>query len=224
MKSILRAGFIVLILAMFNLLVACAPKGVVVDDYIPLTNLSGLEVKHNQRPTVLYTRPNAPGLGAYSRFIIDPIQVLYSDAHMQEISKQQLVEMQLYFKRAMEKELHLAGYKTVTIPQAKTLRVSFIISGLKGSMTGSVANVAAMGAGAVVGVPMIWAINVGEVTVEGVFRESLSHRIDAVAITRTQGSHTFNKQPWSTWADVEDAFDEWAIGFREGVDRAHGRY
>ncbi|MEO1235246.1 MAG: hypothetical protein AAFX76_00510 [Planctomycetota bacterium] len=42
-------------------------------------------------------------------------------------------------------------------------------------------------------------------------------------IDRSTGSRLFKDKPWSTWADVESAFDQWAVGIREAVDEAHGR-
>lgn len=65
--------------------------------------------------------------------------------------------------------------------------------------------------------------SVGEVTVEAVFKDVYSNTINAVVIESSRGSYMFNKKLWSIWADVESAFDNWATGFREAVDRAHGK-
>lgn len=81
-----------------------------------------------------------------------------------------------------------------------------------------------MTAGAVVGLPVIFAVSVGEVTVEGVFREALTNRIDAVAVNRSRGSRVLNATPWSTWADVKGTFDNWAKGLRKAINEVHGRY
>ena len=80
-----------------------------------------------------------------------------------------------------------------------------------------------LAAGAVVGLPGVFAVSVGKVTVEGVFREAMSNRIDAVAVSRSEGSHVFKNKPWSTWADVRASFDNWAEGIRKAVDKAHGK-
>ena len=66
-------------------------------------------------------------------------------------------------------------------------------------------------------------MSVGEVTVEGIFREAVTDRIDAVAVNRARGARVLNPRPWTTWGDVESALNIWAKGIREAVDKAHGR-
>ncbi len=142
---------------------------------------------------------------------------------MKELDPEQIDEMQRYFHGALVKVLTEAGYTVGTRSEANTLRISMTVSGLQAWKGGGAANVAAMAGGAVVGLPMVFAISVGEVTVEGVFREALTNRIDAVVVDRSGGSRVFKAKPWSTWADVEGTFDKWAEGIREAVDKAHGR-
>jgi hypothetical protein len=132
---------------------------------------------------------------------------------MKERSPEQVGRMQQYLRDAMIKELRDAGYEVGTKSQAGTMRMSFTISGLTAPLP--VANVTAAMAP--------FAVSVGDVTAEWVLRESLSNRIDGVAVTRARGSRVLNPSPWSTWADVEKTFDNWAKGFREAVDKAHGR-
>ena len=186
-------------------------------------DISGLELDETEAPTLVYKRPRAPTLAAYDRFIIDPVVVIYHDPEMKELDTEQIGEMQEYFRVAMVKELREAGYEVGTRSQAGTMRISFITSGYKAPRGGGAVNVAAMAAGAVTGLPMVFAISVGEVTVEAVFREALTHRIDAVAVNRARGSRVFKAKPWSTWADVKGTFDQWATGVREAIDKAHGR-
>jgi hypothetical protein len=69
---------------------------------------------------------------------------------------------------------------------------------------------------------MILAISVVEVPVEGVFREPLTNRIDAVAVERAGGNRALKAKPWWTWADVVGMLDEWTEGGREAIDTAHG--
>ncbi len=203
---------------------ACGPTSRTVDEnYGILTTTAGLELDKSQKPTQVYKRPGAPTLAAYNRFIIDPIQVNYTDPDMKELEPEQIGEMQRYFHGAMIKELTEAGYEVGTRSEAGTMRIAFTVSGLKAWAGGGAANIAAMAAGAATGLPMVFAISVGEVTVEGVFRESLTNRVDAVVVDRAGGSRVFNAKPWSTWADVEGTFDKWAEGIREAIDQAHGR-
>ena len=217
--------FAIVLTTFFFTLSACGPTSRNVNEnYEVLTTTSGLVLDKSQEPTQVYKRPGAPTLAAYNRFIIDPIQVNYSDPDMQELDPEQIDEMQRYFHGAMIKELREAGYVVGTRSETNTMRISFTISGLKAWKGGGAANVAAIAGGIAVGVPVgIFAISVGEVTVEGVFREALTNRVDAVVVDRSAGSRVFKAKPWSTWADVEGTFDKWAEGIREAIDKAHDR-
>lgn len=209
-----RVGFVMLILTIVVALGACGPSGKTVKkDYTVATDISGLEVDESQAPTLVYKRPGAPTLAVYNRFIIDPVQVNYTDPKMKELDPEQVGEMQQYFRDAMIKELRDGGYVVGTRSEAQTMRISLTISGLK--VPSAAPNI--------VGVLAPFAISVGEVTVEGVFREALTNRIDAVVVARTQGSHVMKSKAWSTWADVKATFNKWAKGVRKAVDEAHAR-
>ncbi len=199
------------VLLLMFMLSACATKNVSVEGYSPTVDVSELERDDSEAPSIIYTRPGAPALGEFRRFIIDPVQVFYDDPRMEELSPEQIARMQQYLLDAMIRELRDAGYEVGTRSEPDTLRISFTLSGLR---AGSAApNVTA----AVVPI----AVNVGSVTVEAVLRDSLSNRIEAVVLTRARGSRWLNPSPWSTWADVQQFFDSWARGFRESVDAAH---
>jgi len=213
--SYLKVGSYLLMLTVLLSLTACGPTSKRVEGYSMPGHLSGLKLDKSQAPTLIYKRPGAPTLAAYNRFIIDRVQI--------ELDQEQLEKMQQYFRKAVIKELREAGYKVGTRSEANTMRISFRISNLKASSAGSATNIASMAAGTVLGVPMLFSISVGEVTVEGVFREALTNRIDWVVVDRSKGSRMLNATPWSTWADVEGTFDNWAEGIRKAVDKAHGR-
>ncbi len=223
MSNVRACGKAVLLVVLSLLLGACSPKSKIVPPEWVSTDVSELELDPSQAPTLVYKRPAAPSLANYDRFIVDPVQVVYSDPDMKELDPEQVAKMQQYLQTAMIEELKAGGYGVGTRSQANTLRVSLKISGLEASTTGGATNLASMAAGAAVGLPMVFSISVGEVTVEGVFRDALTNRIEAVVLDRSQGSRTFNARPWSTWADVEATFDKWARGLREAVDTAHGR-
>jgi hypothetical protein len=192
----------------------CAQVSKEVDSSAIATNVSGLVLDASHKPTLIYKRANAPTLAKYSSFIIDPILVDYKDPDMKEIAVEDIAEMQDYFHKVMSEELTNAGYKVVTRSAENTLRISFLISDLK--VPTAATNVS------VFLVPGLQT-SVGEVTVEAVFKDSLSNAINAVVVESSRGSYMFNKKPWSTWSDVESAFDNWAVGFREAVDSAHGK-
>ena len=205
-------------------LTGCAPKqkGAPVD-YTPMAPIEGLELDESQRPALIWVRPGAASFASYERFIIDPVRIDYRDPDMAELSPENVEQLQERFHAAMVKQLRDGGYEVGTRSQEGTLRISFVISGLKARRSGGAINVGSMAAGTVVGLPMVFALSVGEVTIEGVFRDALTNRIDAVAVDTTAGSRVLNRSPWSTWADVTATFDIWAKGIREAVDEAHGR-
>ncbi len=213
MSHFRKVGYALLVLIAMLLLSACAPTATMVKDDSVITDVSGLELDESEAPALVYRRPGAPELGEFDRFIIDPVQVFYDDPAMEEISPEQVGRMQQYLLDAMVTELRDAGYEVGTRSESGTLRISFTLSGLKAPSAG--ANVTA----AVVPI----AARVGEVTVEAVFRDGLTNRLEAVVVSGARGSRWLNPTPWSTWADVEKFFDDWAKGFREAVDEAHGR-
>ena len=207
----LRPTLLVLIILVG--LTACGPTSKTVKNYTTLGDLSGLELDKSQAPTLVYKRPGAPGLAAYNRFIIDPVQVNYDDPKLKEIKPEDIGRMQQEFRDAMITELREAGYEVGTRSQAETLRISLTLSGLKAPLAvGNISNAL-----------LPFSVSVGEVTVEGTFRDALTNRIDAVVVDRSQGSRVLNPTPWSTWSDVRAAFKKWAKGVRKAVDKAHGR-
>jgi hypothetical protein len=213
MHHIHRAGFTVLTLIAFLTLTGCAPKAQLVKDDSVMSDVSGLELDESEAPSIIYRRPGAPGLGEFNRFIIDPVQVYYDDPTMQELSPEEVGRLQQYLLDTMVRELSDAGYEVGTRSEAKTLRISFTLTGLKAPSAGP--NVTSL--------VFPYALSVGDVTVEAVVRDGLSNQVEAVVVSRARGARWLNPSPWSTWADVRKFFDGWAKGFREAVDEAHGR-
>ena len=213
MNNVYKFSPITLMLMVLVVVTGCAPVTLPVEGYEPTVDISELELDDSEAPTIIYKRPGAPDFDAYNRFIIDPVTVIYSDPKMQELSTEQVGRMQQYLRDAMIKELRDGGYEVGTKSKDGTMRMSFTIKGLKAPT--ALPNVSA----AVV--PFV--ASVGEVTVEWVLREALTHEIVAVVYTRGRGSRALNPSPWSTWADVQKTFDEWAKGLRESVDEAHGK-
>ena len=223
MNCTVKTGSTMITLTCLLALAACAPKSASVDSSVVTADVSGLVLDDSQAPTLVYKRPGVPTLADYDRFIVDPVRVDYSASDIEEFAPEDLTQLQQYFQNALVEELQEGGYEVGTSSAPGTLRISLSILGLEASSVGGAANVGAIAAGAALGVPGVIAISVGEVTVEGVFREALTNRIDAVVVDRTQGSRIFNNSPWSTWSDVEGAAEKWAEGIRAAVDQAHGR-
>ncbi len=213
MTDVYRGSIIVLMMMILLVITACGPTQTAVRDYTPEADLTGLELDESEAPLIVYARPGAPDLDAYNRFIIDAVTFRYDDPKMKELSTEDVGKMQQYLRDAVIKELRDAGYEVGTKSKAGTMRVSFTISGLTAPT--AIPNVTAAMA------PI--ALSVGSVTIESVFREAVSGRIDGVAVSRSQGSRVLNPTPWSTWSDVRAGFRDWAKGFRQAVDEAHGR-
>ena len=198
----------------------CGSSSIPIKDLRLMNDISDLKLDKSAEPTIVYRRPGAPTLAAYNKFIIDPVRVDYSDTEMKELDPEDVAKMQRLFREKLSKELKAGGYEVGTRSSAGTLRISATISGLKAGGAGGAVNVVASAA---LGVPGLFSINVGQVTVETAFRNAEANRLDAVAINRAEGSHFIKNKPWSTWADIEDAFENWAVGIRKALDEAHGR-
>jgi len=199
----------------------CKSVSVNSDSYQPITSTAGLVLDKAQAPSRVYTRQDAPGLGAYDKFIVGPVTIHPRET---DITPEAAERLTAYIQSEVSKELSEAGYAIVDAPGEGVMQIKFIISGFTADDSGRAAaiNVGTMAAGAVVGIPVPTPI-VGKITVEGVFLNSSKNRVDIVAINRSRGRHMLNSKPWSTWADVESSFDQWAKGIRKGVDAAHGR-
>jgi hypothetical protein len=65
--------------------------------------------------------------------------------------------------------------------------------------------------------------SVGEVTIEATFADSLTEQVNAVVLESSRGSYMFNGNPLSTTSDVKTAFDNWAVGFTNALNVAHGK-
>ncbi len=213
MKTRYDAGKLLMLVVVLASLSACATRDVAVDEgtYRTTVDVSGFERDDSDAPTIIYRRPGAPGLGEFDRFIIDPVLVFYSDPKMEDIAPENVGRMQDHLLEAMVEELTTAGYEVGTKSMPGTLRISFRLTGLR----------APTAAPNVTAAVFPYAISVGEATVEAVFYDAVSNRLEGVVVTRARGSRWLNPSPWSTWADVREFLDGWAEGFREAVDEAH---
>ena len=192
---------------------ACGPKQTFVEDHEFTVDISGLELDQSQSPHKVYVRPGAPSLSEFNRYIIDSVQIVYNDPQMKELSPEMVLKMRLYFREAVVRELRMGGYEIGTKSQADTMRVSFVLSNLKAP-----SEPVRVAAGL-----MPVSLNVGEVTIEVVFREALTNRIEAVVVSHSRSHNLWHPGPWTSWADITHAFDTWAKGFREAVDKAHSQ-
>lgn len=198
------------------LVTACAPtKEVFSPSYSLNGDISGLVQDERVLPSLLYYREGAPGLENYDAFVIDPIQIQVKDDEVSSLSEEELDEAKAYFIKVMRSSLTEGGYEVLTAAKEGAMRITFIVSRI------SAPNSAINLVGAAASLPV--ALSVGSVSVEAIFRESVSDRVNAVYAERSRGSMLFNPSPWSTISDIEATFDQWAEGFRASVDAAHNK-
>ena len=208
----IRSNGIAISLLSFTL-AACGTATKTIENYNPTVSLRGLAQDRSAEPTLVYVRPGAPTLGNYDSFIIDPVRVSYRDGSIKGLDNEQVRKMHRNLREELIAELISSGYDVVKRPGNRTMRISMTIANLKApSAALNVSNVV-----------LPFSLSVGEVTVEGIFKQSARNRIDAVVVNRAQGQRLMNKKPWSTWSDAEQSFKEWAKGIRKAVDRAHGK-
>ncbi|WP_406610537.1 DUF3313 family protein [Agarivorans sp. JK6] len=211
MKLLSNLTRIPLAFGLVTLLAACSAKPVQVQDYQAVADTDGLELDHSHAPSVVYVRPGAASLSEYDNFIIEPVVVVDGERYLNKDNAESIAKMQQYLAKSVSEELSQAGYQVGGEASNNALRITFKISGI--SAPSAAANVATVLAP--------FALSVGEVTIETVFRNATSERIDAVAIMQSRGSRFLNATPWSTWADLEQTFDGWAKSFRQSLDKAH---
>ncbi len=194
-------------ISMALVLSACTSSNSSLAGYQIASDLNGLVQDSSAEPALLYVRPDAPELGSYNSFIVDPVRVSYSDPKMADIPVEQLTRIQFYFQNAVITELREAGIEIGTRSQPGRMRLTLTITGIKAP------SAAANLSNAVLPV----SLSVGEVTVEGQFRNAQADRLDAVVVSRSRGSRVLNSTPWSTWADVESELEQWAKEFTQSV-------
>lgn len=203
MKSLTKAALLLSLLAV----AACGSKSQKVGDYVLSNDASGLVADDSIAPALLFVRPNAPDLSTFDRFIVDPVSVRYDDPSVERLSANDLARMQNYFRDQVTSEIRAAGKEIATEPGENTMRISFILSGIKAPS--AVPNAA--------GVLVATSFSVGEVTIEAAFTDAETDEIKALVVDRSRGARFMNATPWSTWADVENSFDYWAEGIGNAV-------
>lgn len=198
-----------LLLVASLLLSACGSSSKKVVNHRFTTDISGLELRKDDGPVMVYVRPGTKPFSDYDSFMIDPIILDYKDFTVRKLTTEERRKLQNYFHNSMIKELSENGFRVVTQFEVNTLRMSFVLSNIKAPS--SAANS--------IGVLIPIALSVGEVTVEATFKDAAQKKIVAVAISSSEGATGFNSSPWSTWSDIESAFDQWAVGIREAISQ-----
>ena len=110
---------------------SCGSANKAIKNYVAATDLSGLVEDKSQAPTILYVRADAPTLGSYDTFIIDPIILDPRDASIKKLKTEDLTRIQNYFTKSLTGELENKGYTISDKASDKAMRMTFILSGIK---------------------------------------------------------------------------------------------
>ena len=192
-------------------LAACGDTArVAVPDHRFVNDISGMERADDGEAETVYIQPGGANVEAYDSFIVDPVQIHYSDPEMKDLDETDVQEFLDYFRSAMVTQLEEGGYRVVTQPGPGTLRLETTVVDLK--VPNASANLAM-----IAGFPA--AISKGSVTIEVAFRDTETNKLNAVMADSRRGGY-MNGSPWSTWSDVKASVDEWAEEIREAIDAA----
>lgn len=192
----------------------CAKVSNQVDSAQLSVDVDGMVLQPEYLPTLVYVRPDAPTLENYTQFMMMPIAINDANPNIKAVSVEDLTEMQQYFENVMATELNKSGYQLVTEASKETMIIAFIITDMK--IPTAATNVSMLV------VPGL-STSVGEVTVEAILSDSMSNQVNAVVLEGSRGSYMFNGNPLSTTSDVKAAFDNWAVGFTNALNIAHGK-
>jgi hypothetical protein len=187
--------------------------------YQTTSSIEGLIEDRSNYPSLLFVRPDVPEIGAYDRFIVGDVQILLTDSDAMKVPSRDLKYMANYLKVAIRYELSKAGYSVGAGYAKSALRMEFVISGLEivgDRIHEDQIKVNERSEGA-----WLNSLRVSSLVVEGAFINAKSNRIDAVAVSETKPRRFEDARWWSTWEDIEESLDVWAVGIREAVDRTH---
>ncbi len=177
----------------------------------------GLVQVRSAYPTLLYTRPGAPELGTYDRFIVGDIRFILTKEDRDQIPAQDLEYMAGYLQSAIELELGRSGYRVGAGSASEALLIEFKIKGLvfEGTQTRSDGG---SGRGRSNG-GWLDSMRVGSLVLEGSFTNARANRMDALVVSEVEARGFQDAQWWSNWEDVERSLDQWAQGIRAEVER-----
>ncbi len=126
-----------------------------------------------------------------------------------------------YLKVAIRHELSQVGYSIGAGYANTALRMEFVLSGFE--ILGEGYGDALLAANDRSTGSWLSSMHVSTLIVEGDFIDAKTNRVDAIAVSRTKPQGFENDRWWSTWEDVEQSLDEWAVGIREAVDKTKSR-
>ena len=151
------------------------------------------------------------GLGAYSRFIIEPVTIYnHSMSSPDEIPRQIREEMMIYMRGALVEAI--AGpYDIVSKPGPGVARVRVALTDIK----------KASAALNILPTTRMTGLGLGGASVEAEIVDSVTGQQIAALVEARMAERLNLVAGWSDWGDAKSVMDEWAKRFRERLDEAH---
>lgn len=153
-------------------------------------------------------------LGNYSKFIIEPVAMLYRQPENEQIfSDQELEELQAHFKTKVRESLvKNDGYQVVEAAGPGTAKLRVAITGVDDTI--GALNVAIY--------TKVTGAGLGGASMEGELVDSMTGEQIAAAIRWGSGSR-FLRAGFTHTGDAKILMGRWAKDLRERIDTAHGR-
>ena len=171
----------------------------------------GMEkVKTDDKYTLAFKRSEFE-LASYSKFNIAPVRTITSAEFSGEISAEDKLELELYLREAMRRELTEGGYNVVETTGTDVLGIRFTLSDVdSGNPYLNVLQFYAIGL----------APDVGGISIETEFFNTMNYEVQAIAVIGADGARKFSlSSVKGKWGDVKNIFDNWAAGFRRHIDQ-----
>ncbi len=170
------------------------------------SNLEEVDANH-----LVYVSGN---IGNYSKFIIDPIAMLYSQPEEKRIfSDEELEDLQVHFKTALSEALtEDDGYQVVEVAGPGTARLHVGITDVDDTI--GVLNISIY--------TKITGAGLGGAAFEGEVVDSMTGE-QIAAVSRWGSGSRILRAGYTHTGDAKILMDRWAKELRERIDEAHGR-
>jgi hypothetical protein len=152
--------------------------------------------------------------GNYSRFIIEPVAMLYRQAEEKQVfTDQELEDLQAHFATKVRKALiEDDGYQVVNVPGPGTARLHIGITDVDDTI--GVLNLSIY--------TKITGAGLGGAAMEGELVDSVTGEQIGAVIRWGSGSRIL-RAGFTHTGDAKIVIDRWAKSLRERIDEAHGR-
>ncbi len=190
---------------------SCGPISRPINRHEILGNIDGMEkVETGDKYTLAFKRPEFE-LANYSKFNIASVRTITSADFAGEISAEDKLELEVYLRKTMKRELTEGGYDVVETTGTDVLGIRFTLTDAdSGNPYLNVLQFYAYGL----------APDVGGISIETEFYNTMNYEVQAVAVIGADGARKFSlSSVKGKWGDVKSIFDKWAEGFRRHIDQ-----